>query len=84
MTSQLIVELDDALARELEAVAPSRERRRSEFVRQALRTALDKVAEDRMRQAYRAQPDDVEPAFFDADAWEPASPRRAPGRKKRK
>jgi predicted transcriptional regulator len=84
MTSQLIVELDDALARELEAVAPSRERRRSEFVRQALRSALDRVAEDRMRRAYQAQPDDVEPAFFDADAWEPSSQRRVPGRKRRK
>jgi Arc/MetJ-type ribon-helix-helix transcriptional regulator len=68
---QLIVELDDSLARELERVAPARSRRRSSFVRAALRRALDEAAEARIAEAYRAQPD-VEPAHFDPRVWEPS------------
>ncbi len=68
MNSQIIVEIDDALARDLEAVAPARARKRSEFIRQALRAALDRACEARMRQAYAEQPDD-EPTYFDPAAW---------------
>ena len=80
MTSQLIVEIDDALARDLEAVAPARARKRSEFVRRALRAALDQAGEARMRQAYTEQPDD-EPRYFDPAAWEPSE---APPKAERK
>ena len=69
MSKQLIVELDDATAQELETVAPSRDRKRSDFVRQALRTALDAVLERRIASAYARQPDRSE-AFFDPEAWE--------------
>jgi hypothetical protein len=69
MARQLIVELDEDLARELERVAPARSRRRSAFVRSALRRALDEAAEARMAEAYKAQPD-VEPAHFDPRVWE--------------
>jgi predicted transcriptional regulator len=70
MAKQLIVELDDPLARELERIAPARSRRRSSFVRAALRRALDELAEARMKEAYLAKPD-AEPAHFDARVWEP-------------
>jgi predicted transcriptional regulator len=79
MTRQLIVEVDEATARELEAVAPSRARKRSDFLRQALRKALDAAQEQRMAQAYARQPDDAE-AFFDPEAWE-ARPAR-PGKRR--
>jgi predicted transcriptional regulator len=75
MSKQLIVELDEALAQELERVAPARSRRRSSFVRAALRRALDDLVEARMAAAYSAQPD-VEPAYFDRRVWEPAAARR--------
>jgi hypothetical protein len=82
MTKQLIVELDESLARELERIAPARSRRRSAFVRRALRRALDEAAEARMAEAYRAQPD-VEPAHFDPRVWERgAAP--APSRRKKR
>jgi predicted transcriptional regulator len=81
MRSQLIVELDEPLARELERVAPARSRRRSAFVRAALRKALDELAESRMAAAYVAQPD-VDPAYFDARLWE-AKPARARSRQRR-
>jgi len=82
MAKQVIVELDDALARELERVAPARSRSRSAFVRRALRRALDVAAEERMAEAYKAQPD-VEPAHFDPRIWEPgAASRRSPRRRR--
>jgi Arc/MetJ-type ribon-helix-helix transcriptional regulator len=69
MGKQIILEVDDAMARELEAVAPSRKRQRSEFLRRALRKALDEAAEAKMRDAYRRQPDSAEPYAFDPRAW---------------
>ncbi len=81
MSKQVIVELDDATAEELEAVAPSRARKRSEFVRQALRRALDEVLEQRIAEAYARQPDDTE-AFFDSEAWEATPSTSAPKRRR--
>jgi predicted transcriptional regulator len=82
MAKQLIVELDEGLASELERVAPARSRRRSSFVRAALRRALDELVEARMAEAYEAQPD-IEPAHFDPRLWEPAAARKASRRGRR-
>jgi Arc/MetJ-type ribon-helix-helix transcriptional regulator len=79
---QLIVELDEPLARELERVIPARSRRRSAFVRAALRRALDELAEARMAEAYRSFPD-VEPAHFDPRVWEKDAARK-PSRRRRR
>jgi predicted transcriptional regulator len=77
MPTQIILEIDDATARELERVAPSRDRKRSEFLRRALRQALDAEAERRMREAYTRVPDDAGAPYLDAAAWEPpARPKR--------
>ena len=73
---QLLVQLDDRLASELERHVPARSRQRSEFVRRAIRRALDAEDEARMAEAYRRTPDD-EPVYFDPAVWEPAqAPRR--------
>jgi hypothetical protein len=80
---QIIVELDESLARELERVAPARSRRRSALVRAALRRVLDEMAEARMAEAYRDQPD-VEPAHFDARLWEGRAPMRRVRRRRRR
>jgi metal-responsive CopG/Arc/MetJ family transcriptional regulator len=82
MKKQLIVEVDESLSRELDRVAPARSRRRSSFVRAALRRALDELAEARMKEAYQAQ-SDVEPAHFDPRVWESETPRRSPRRRRR-
>jgi len=53
---RILIELDDAFARDLERVAPAKTRRRAEFVRIAIRRAID-LAMDRMtEQAYRERP----------------------------
>jgi len=77
MSTQIILEIDDALARELEAVAPSRARKRSEFIRRALRQALDAEAERRMREAYANQPDSPDDVYLDPAAWEARGKRRS-------
>jgi Arc/MetJ-type ribon-helix-helix transcriptional regulator len=82
MVRQLIVELDEPLAQELERAAPARSRQRSSFVRAALRRALDELAERRMLEAYKAQPD-VEPAHFDPRTWEKRAAAKPAARKRR-
>ena len=81
MTRQIIVEVDEGTAQELERIAPSRARKRSEFVRRALRQALDAEVERRMADAYRRQPDNAEPEVIDPETWE--SRRPAPRRRRR-
>ena len=80
---QILLELQDETAAELERVAPGRARQRSAFLRAAVRQALDRAAEERMAAAYRAQPDDAEPAYLDPTAWQPReSPARPKARKR--
>lgn len=87
---KILVEIDEAMAREIERIAPGRERQRSEFIRRALRRALDQIAEERIAAGYRAEPQQPGPPL-DARVWGewdvPAAPKaakpRAPARKKR-
>ena len=53
---QLLIELDDEDAARLERVAPGRSRRRSEFVRMAVRRALWDLEEQATADAYRRLP----------------------------
>ncbi len=79
---QILVELDDELAKALERVAPSC--RRSQFVRDAIRKALSDREEARTAAAYRAQPDASERAYLDPEVWElQPTPRRMASRKRR-
>lgn len=73
---QILVELDDAVAEQLERVAPARSRKRSEFVRRAIQEAIWALEEQRTAEAYRAMPDE-EGAWLGAEAWEP-EPSEAP------
>jgi hypothetical protein len=45
-------------------------------VREAIRRALDDIAEQRMAEAYRQLPDSIEPPYVDAAAWEMSTTRR--------
>jgi hypothetical protein len=72
---QIIVELDDETVRRLNKVAPPKERKRSEFIREAIRKALNERIELEMEAAYRRQPDDFEPPML-AETWEKVRPAR--------
>ena len=79
----ILIDVDDRLVRELERVAPARSRKRSEFVRMAIRKALMDEAERRTREAYLRQRDEA-PEALDVDAWDTPPKRRAAARKRRK
>jgi predicted transcriptional regulator len=77
---QLLVEIEDDLAERLEEVAPSRSRRRSEFIRRAIRRAIWELEEQETAEAYARTPDSSEDAYVDPSVWE-APPRTRAGRK---
>ncbi len=80
----ILVELDDRCARDLERVAPAKKRMRAEFVRLAIRRAIDLALERSTARAYLAQPLRSAPASSDLLGWDPdnklAKPLRAPSR----
>ena len=80
---QILLELDDDTAARLEEVAPARSRKRSEFVRAAIRRAIAEVEEQASERAYRRMPD-TEPVYFNAEVWEAREPRATHGKKKTK
>ena len=73
---QVIVEIPENMAEMLERVAPARSRKRSAFVRDAIRRALDAELERLTEAAYRRMPQSLDPWHFDPEAWEPRRPRR--------
>ena len=69
----LLVQVDEATYRALDRVAPPSSRRRSHFVREAIRRAVREAEYARMRQAYLAQPDSA----AEADDWSTAEEYKA-------
>jgi metal-responsive CopG/Arc/MetJ family transcriptional regulator len=64
----LLIQLDEQTLAALNRVAAPNQRKRSEFVRQAIRKAILQAEYRSMREAYRKQPD----AASDADDWSTA------------
>jgi predicted transcriptional regulator len=67
---QILIEIEPEIAEKLEQIAPGRSRRRSEFIRMAIRKALWDLEETATAQAYRNVPDGDADAYVDAEAWE--------------
>jgi hypothetical protein len=83
----ILIELDPAMARALEKVAPARNRQRSRFVRLAIQKALMDAQEAQTAAAYARKPAPAS-AFDELDLgawgeWKPGRARRAAGKKKR-
>ncbi len=53
---QILIELDERLARDLQHVAPTKKRMRAEFVRRAIRRAIDLALDQNTELAYCAAP----------------------------
>jgi metal-responsive CopG/Arc/MetJ family transcriptional regulator len=64
----LLIQLDEQTLAALNRIAAPGKRKRSEFVRQAIREAVREAEYRGMREAYRKQPD----AAADADDWSKA------------
>jgi hypothetical protein len=84
---QILLELDDACARDLERVAPAGRRVRAEFIRLALRRAIDLALDRATEHAYRHSP--LPSGFSPADltGWDQqnrlAKPAKGSGRPRR-
>jgi predicted transcriptional regulator len=63
---QVMIQLDDATAAQLEKVAPGSSRKRSEFLRGVIARALHEALELGTRKAYEKWPDEA-PAVVPAD-----------------
>ncbi len=59
----ILVFIDDAMARALEKVAPARSRERSRFIRLAIRKALMQLEDIETMKAYERIPQDAPDAF---------------------
>ncbi len=79
---QILIEIDERLAERLDRVAPSRSRKRSEFVRAAIQRALWDAEEKATEEAYARHPDSAADAYLDEAAWEIPSRRRRARRRK--
>jgi metal-responsive CopG/Arc/MetJ family transcriptional regulator len=64
----LLIQLDEPMLQALNRVAAPGKRQRSEFVRQAIRTAIRQAEYRAIREAYAKQPD----SSLDADDWSTA------------
>lgn len=63
---QVLIQFDEATLRAIDRIAPPAKRKRADFIRQAVKDAIFRRETDRMREAYRLQPDSVEAS----DDWE--------------
>ena len=61
----ILVQLDDATYKALNQMAPAAKRKRTEFIRAALKEAIRKREYAGMREAYRQQPD----SGSESDSW---------------
>jgi predicted transcriptional regulator len=67
---QILIELDDRCARDLERVAPAKNRRRAEFIRLAIRRAIDLALDRATVDAYRGRPLSDELGQVDLVGWD--------------
>ncbi len=68
----ILIQLDEPLLQALNRIAPVAERKRAEFVRDAVREAIRRHEFDQIREAYLRQPDSASDVddWSNAEAWE--------------
>ncbi|MGA7237551.1 MAG: hypothetical protein WBY44_17835 [Bryobacteraceae bacterium] len=64
--SQVLIHFDEATLRAIDRIAPAARRKRADFIRQAVKDAIFREETERMREAYRLQPDSAE----GAESWD--------------
>ena|SRR5438445_1447730 len=82
---RMLIELDDRCARDLERVAPAKRRQRAEFVRLAIRHAVDVALDRATAEAYASRPVESGLTATDLAGWDEHNVlARAPRRPSRK
>jgi metal-responsive CopG/Arc/MetJ family transcriptional regulator len=64
--SQVLIHFDEATLKAIDRIAPAAKRKRADFIRQAVKDAIFRQETERMREAYRLQPDSME----GSETWE--------------
>jgi hypothetical protein len=84
---QILLEIDDRCARDLERVAPAGKRVRAEFIRLAVRRAIDLALDRTTELAYRKKPLPAGLTPADLEGWDEgnllAKPAGSSGRRRR-
>jgi hypothetical protein len=70
---QILLEIDDRCARDLERVAPAGKRVRAEFIRLAVRHAIDLALDRTTELAYRKKPLPAGVTAADLEGWDPGN-----------
>ncbi len=63
---QVLIHFDDATLKAIDRIAPAAKRKRADFIRRAVKDEIFRIETERMREAYRLNPDSAE----DASTWE--------------
>ena len=63
---QVLIHFDEATLKAIDRIAPSANRKRADFIRRAVKDEIFRLETERMRKAYRLQPDSTD----DSDTWE--------------
>jgi metal-responsive CopG/Arc/MetJ family transcriptional regulator len=64
--SQILIHFDEATLKAIDRIAPAAKRKRADFIRQAVKDAIFRHETERMREAYRLQPDST----AGSETWE--------------
>ena len=67
--SQVLIHFDEETLRAIDRIAPAAKRKRADFIRQAVKDAIFRYETERMREAYRLEPDSAE----GSESWDPRS-----------
>ncbi len=81
--TQFLIELGERDARDLERVAPAKSRKRSEFVRMAIRRAIDLALDRETEAAYARQPLPAGLRPGDLEGWDPDNALAVPTKRRR-
>ncbi len=63
---QVLIQFDDATLKAIDRIAPAAKRKRADFIRRAVKDEIFRLETERMREAYRLQPDSV----ADSETWD--------------
>ena len=63
---QVLIQFDQATLKAIDRIAPAAKRKRADFIRRAVKDEIFRLETERMREAYRLQPDSAE----NADKWD--------------
>ena len=63
---KVLIRFGDATLEAIDRIAPAAKQKRAEFIRSAVKDAIFRHEQERMRDAYRVQPDSAQ----GADPWE--------------